>query len=263
MCEQRANAIACADTAADRRDRVFRHAESRGGCATANDSAVVGQHVEELVDDVVAALATPRGTGSRCAARELFAAARAIVRYARAEATDKRSPNLTRRARAIGSLRAHLATAFAAAATTGDCPSATTSEELFGVLFDAFTGLVPKLFPEPCPCFTSERIDATFGGGYLNREGRGGAACLMDGPNVAIGTSDGCDYRPPIGAIVVSFPRAAAFASDSMCFFTNDLDSNDNGTCEGIPQLNPITPAQGVGCAAAIKGSSLYRRECE
>lgn len=263
VCARRTDSSGCRRAFGDRRASVFRRVESRGGCTTNGDSAKIGDEVAELVDELAVSLAPSGAGGSRCVARQLSASARATVHYARAKGADKRSPNPTRLAGSIEALRAQLATAFAAAASHGDCLSATTSEQVFGILLDRLGRLVPELFPEPCPCFSSEDIDAAFGRGYLDREQRGGAACVNVADAVAIGTADGCVYQPPIGAIVVSLPRAAAFTSDGICFLTNDLDPDDDGRCGGIPNLVQITPEQKVGCAAAIAGSMVYRRECE
>ena len=263
QCSRQAAPSTCVRRAGDRRADAFRRLESGGGCTTEDDSPAIGRDVEELADTIVATLAAAGASGSRCTAQELSASARAIVRYARAEARDKRRPNLVRRAHAIEDLRAQLATAFATAAASGDCRSAATSEDLFSILYDTFNELVPKLFPEPCPCFTSEGIDAVFEPGYFEREGRGGAACVMDGDAVAVGTSDGCTYRPPVGSYHPEFPRAGVFANDGICTFSDDLDPDDDGSCAGIPYLMSITRAEAIGCAAAIKGSKVYRRECE
>lgn len=262
-CARRASSSTCVQMARDRREDLFQRLEGRGGCTTENDSSAIGRDVEELADAIVVTLAPAGVSGSRCVAKELAASARAIVRYARAEATDKRRPDLVRRARTIENLRAQLATAFAAAAAAGDCRSTARSENVFALLYDAFNEVVPKLFPEPCPCFTSADIDAAFDPGYFDREGRGGAACVMDTEAVAVGTSDACTYRPPVGSYHPTFPRAAAFASDGICLITGDLDPDDDGSCAGIPEVVSITPAEAIGCAAAITGSAVYRRECE
>jgi hypothetical protein len=263
QCARQADSSTCARRVRDRRDDVFRRLESRGGCATEGDSAAIGRDMEELADTILATLAPTGVHGSRCVARELSAGGRAIVRYARAEADDKRRPNLVRRARIIEGLRAHLATAFQAAAAAGDCRSAATSEDLFSRLYDAFTELVPKLFPEPCPCFTSDGLDALFDEGYFDREGRGGAACMTSVEGIAFGTSDACTYRPPVGSYHPTFARAGAFATDGVCVVSDDLDPDDDGSCAGLPSIVSITPAEAEGCAAAIVSSRVYQRECE
>jgi hypothetical protein len=115
--------------------------------------------------------------------------------------------------------------------------------------------------PEPCPCFTSATLDATFPPGFFDENGRGGAVC--DPPeSVGIAAADTCFLARPVGGGFDLTRSGAAVVGGSSCTLFVDLDPDNTGFCSGPPLLTGITPAQAAGCIGELQASEIYQTEC-
>jgi hypothetical protein len=263
-CEQTGAGVACAAPAESRRDAAFDRAEARGGCATTGDSAVVGDQTAGLAEAIALNLQVGGPAPSRCARRQFVAAGQALGRLGRVYARNERADDPVRLAAALATAQSRFDTAYGRAVAQADCLATTTAAQAWAVIIGNLPNIVAALFPDPsppvtCPCWTSADIDTLFPPGYF--DGRGGAECSSSGTSGSIGAGDTCDIFGPAG-IHYWFRRGQASVSGSICVVTNDLDLDDDGTCNYAPLITSVTPEEVTACVAELLASQAYRDAC-
>lgn len=268
LCEARATPSgadpSCQAAAAERRDEAFRRAELRGGCATTGDSKDAGTTVAAMVDlfqDTFRPAAPDAGAG-RCRRLGLMASARAADRLASVYASAGLAPNEARLVTQLERTRAATVPAFARARKLGGCAfdqPASQSYASFEVYVGRIRDLVCPTCGVLCPCWTTAELDAEFPPGAFSA--LGGTVCNLISLDYveAIGSADVCAERHAGGFN----RRGFAVAYGRLCLIaTGDLDSDDDGTCNGFARVEDVDPIELDVCAKAMFSSRIYRQEC-
>lgn len=115
-----------------------------------------------------------------------------------------------------------------------------------------------------CPCWTTASLDARFATDYFDQNGRGGATCDPAG-TVGIAANDTCFVERPIGSGEGFNLTRAGFAAllPGACVVYDDLDSENDGVCDGPPTITPTTNEQNAACVATLRASAVYQASCQ
>lgn len=266
LCEARATSVgadpSCLAAAVTRRDEAFRRAEQRGGCATVGDSKSAGTTVTAVVN-VLKDSFRPAGAGpSRCQQLGLMASARAADRLAAIYASAGVAPDEARLVAQLERTRAETMPAFARARKLGSCAFDEPAAQSYGSL-ELYVGQIRDLLCPTCgilcPCWTTAELDALFPPRGFSA--LGGTLCNLISLDYyeAIGSADGCSTLHQGGFRRRGF--ALAFG-DRCLVATNDLDPDDDGTCNGFARIEDVNPIELDVCAKAMFSSQIYRQEC-
>lgn len=263
-CEQSGAGASCAAAARARRAAAFDRAEARGGCATTGDSAAIRGQTALLAEAIALNLQVGGPAPSRCTRRQFVAAGQALGTLGSIYARNERADDPVRLAAALATAQSRFETAYGRAVAQGDCLATTTAAQAWAVIIGNVPNIVAALFPAPpppvtCPCWSAADIDTLFPPGYF--DSRGGAVCSSSGTSGSIGAGDICVINGPMGSSYW-FRRGQAEVSGNVCLLTNDLDADDDGSCNYAPIVTSVTPDEATACVAELLASQAHRDAC-
>ncbi|HEY8518111.1 MAG TPA: hypothetical protein VIS07_21590 [Candidatus Binatia bacterium] len=253
----------CFAAAAAQRAAAFEAAEMRGGCSIVGNSAAVGDVVAEVMNELSDAVgpspfATPCSTAQTVAFRRF---SRVLVK---AYVRNSRLPDPPSLDAKVEAAERKFLKAFARASKKSDCQTDTTAPEAWNLLWSGVLRLVSSLEPPAsCPCWTTESLDTMFPPDFFDEDERGGAVCGAPSWETSLTTADECLFTTLMGNEFI-LPRGGAAVSSGQCvLFGPDLDPENTGDCDGLPEPIPTTPAETAACVAALEASQAYQSWCQ